>query len=215
MRARRLVVGAARAAVARRWVHRVVRPSALALALLAAAQAAQAQYNPAPPFYPAPRGYLSLGAGASSYGLSCGGSAQCDRVGNAVRAAAGLFVTPYAAFELAAADFGDSRIGTPYGEAEFNVRMVGVGIALTMEYGARFNGLLRFGVAQVEATQQLLHGAPVSRSTSAEGYYGLTMGYLLTPNLAAELSFDGTRYDFGYGDVGRVDALTFGLSLRF
>lgn len=204
---------AARAALARRSVRRC----ALALAAQAAVPAALAQYNPAPPFYPAPRGYLSLGAGASSYGVSCGNSAQCDRVGNAVRAAAGLFVTPYAAFELAAADFGDSRIGTPYGESEFKVRMAGVGIALTMEYGARFNGLLRFGVAQVEATQQLLRGAPTptSRRTSAEGYYGFTMGYMLTPNLAAELSFDGTRYDVGDDDVGRVDALTFGLSLRF
>jgi hypothetical protein len=188
---------------------------ALALALLAAAPVAQAQYIEPPPFYAAPRGYLSLAAGASSYSVSCGNSAQCDRVGNAVRAAAGLFVTPFAAFEVAAADFGDSRIGTPYGDADFNVRMAGVGIALTLEHGARFNGLLRFGVAQVEATEQPLGGAPATRRTSAEGYYGFTMGYMLTPSLAAELSFDGTRYDVGVDDYGRVDALTFGLSLRF
>lgn len=138
------------AAVRRRSLRRGV----LALAALAAAPAVQAQYSPGPQFLPAPRGYLSLGAGASSYSVSCGGSAQCDRVGNAVRAAAGIFVTPFAAFELAAADFGDSRIGTPYGDAEFNVRMAGFGLALTLDYGARFNGLLRFGVAQVQATWQ-------------------------------------------------------------
>jgi len=40
------------------------------------------------------------------------------------------------------------------------------------------------------------------------------MGYMLTPNLAIELSLDGTR---GYAGStgGRVDALTAGLSLRF
>jgi hypothetical protein len=147
--------------------------------------------------------------------VSCGGSAQCDRVGNAVRAAAGVFVTPFAAFELAAADFGDSRIGTPYGDAEFNVRMAGFGLALTLDYGARFNGLLRFGVAQVQATWQAPWAWPAeSRSTSAEGYYGVTLGYMLAPNLAAELSFDGTRYETG-DRVERVDALTLGLSLRF
>lgn len=189
----------------------------LALALLTGAVPlqAQAQYSPGAQILPAPRGYLSLGAGASSYSVSCGGSAQCDRVGNAVRAAAGVFVTPFAAFELAAADFGEARIGTPYGDAEFNVRMVGVGIGLTLDYGARFNGLLRFGVAQVQATWQAPWAAPVaSRSTSAEGYYGLTLGVMLAPNLAAELSFDGTRYETGDG-VDRVDALTLGLSLRF
>lgn len=204
---------AAPAAVARRSV----RSGALVLLALVAAPAVQAQYYAAPPFDAPPRGYLSLGAGGSSYGLSCGNSSQCDRVGNAVRAAAGLFVTPFAAFELALADFGDSRIGTPYGDAEFNVRMAGVGIALTLDYRARFNGMLRFGVAQVEATQQLLQGAPTqsSRTSSAEAYYGLTMGFMLTPNLAAELSLDGTRYDVGADEFGRVDALTFGLSLRF
>jgi hypothetical protein len=202
------------AAVQRRSLRRGVLALA-ALAALAAAPAAQAQYGPGPQFLPAPRGYLSLGAGASSSSVSCGGSAQCDRVGNAVRAAAGVFVTPFAAFELAAADFGDSRIGTPYGDAELNVRMAGVGIALTLDYGARFNGLLRFGVAQVEATWQAPWASPAeSRNTSAEGYYGLTLGVMLSPNLAAELSFDGTRYETGDG-VERVDALTLGLSLRF
>ena len=192
-----------------------VQPLALAVVLLAAALPAQAQYSAGPQFLPAPRGYLSLGAGASSNSVSCGGSAQCDRVGNAVRAAAGVFVTPFAAFEVAAADFGDSRIGTPYGEAELNVRMAGLGIALTLDYGARFNGLLRFGVAQVEATWQAPWAAPAtSRHTSAEGYYGLTLGYMLAPNVAAELSFDGTRYETD-NRVDRVDALTLGLSLRF
>ena len=180
------------AAVRRRSLRRGV----LALAALAAAPAVQAQYSPGPQFLPAPRGYLS-------------------RVGNAVRAAAGIFVTPFAAFELAAADFGDSRIGTPYGDAEFNVRMAGFGLALTLDYGARFNGLLRFGVAQVQATWQAPWAWPAeSRSTSAEGYYGVTLGYMLAPNLAAELSFDGTRYETG-DRVERVDALTLGLSLRF
>mgnify|MGYP001128196930 CR=1 FL=1 len=106
-------------------------------------------------------------------------------------------------------------IGTPYGDAEFNVRMAGFGLALTLDYGARFNGLLRFGVAQVQATWQAPWAWPAeSRSTSAEGYYGLTLGYMLAPNLAAELSFDGTRYEAG-DRVDRVDALTLGLSLRF
>ena len=53
-----------------------------------------------------------------------------------------------------------------------------------------------------------------SRSTSAEGYYGVPLGYMLAPNLAAELSFDGTGYETG-DRVERVDALTLGLSLRF
>jgi len=191
---------------------------ALAAALLAAAPASQAQSGALSPWetYAAPRGYLSVGAGASAHAVDCDASRQCDRVGGAARVALGLFVTPDVALELAAADFGKSLIGDRYGDAEFGVRMVGVGIALPLDYGARFNGLLRLGVASVRATLQPLasNAGPPSSGTSVEGYYGLTLGYMLSSVLAAELSIDGTR---GFAGVtgGRVDALTLGLSLRF
>jgi len=195
-----------------------VAPCAVAAALLAAAPASQAQSGEMWPreTYATPRGYLSVGAGASAHAADCATSRQCDRVGGAARAALGLFVTPEVALELAVADFGKSLIGDRYGDAEFGVRMVGVGIALPLEYGNRFNGLLRLGVAGVRATLQPLAPStgPSSSGTSVEGYYGLTLGYMLTSTLAAELSIDGTR---GYAGStgGRVDALTLGLSLRF
>jgi opacity protein-like surface antigen len=191
-----------------------------ALLLLAVAPAARAQYLQ--PVAAMPRGYISVAGGGSSYAADCGYdgysynySQDCDRVGGALRAAAGIFMAPFFGFELAAADFGDSRVGSPYGDAEFRIRMAGIGVVLPVDYGARFNGLVRFGLASVRATLKPLQaGAPESSSTSVEGYYGLTMGYMLTPNLAIELSLDGTR---GYaGSIGgRVDALTAGLSLRF
>ena len=189
---------------------------ALVLAVLAAAPAAWAQVMPMSPPATAPRAYLSVGIGGSAYEADCAYSHQCDSIGGAGRAALGLFLMPWLGLEVAAADFGKSRIGDRYGDAEFGVRMVGVGIVLPVDYGARFNGLLRLGVASVRSTLQVLPAgtAPQSSSTSAEGYYGLTMGYMLMPQLALELSLDGTR---GYvGQVGgRVDALTVGLSLRF
>lgn len=191
---------------------------AVAAALLAAAQTSQAQRDPRPLWQTQtpPRGYLSVGAGVAAHATDCAGSRQCDRVGGAARAALGLFVTPELALEVAAVDFGRGRIGDGYGDAEFGVRMVGIGIAVPLEYGARFNGLLRLGVAGVRATLQPLPAgtAQPSRGSSLEGYYGLTLGYMLTPLLAAELSFDGTRGYVGYAG-GRVDALTLGLSLRF
>ncbi len=215
---------------------------AVAVALLAAAQTGLAQRDPRPqwPTPTPPRGYLSVGAGIAAHATDCAGSRQCDRVGGAgppprggggaaapppargpgggggARAALGLFVTPVLALEVAAVDFGQGRIGDGYGDAEFGVRLVGVGIALPLEYGARFNGLLRLGVAGVRATLRPLPAgtAPSSTGSSIEGYYGLTLGYMLTPLLAAELSFDGTRGYVGHAG-GRVDALALGLSLRF
>jgi hypothetical protein len=189
-----------------------------ALLLLAAAPAARAQYLQ--PAAAMPRGYISVAGGGSSYAADCGYygysySQDCDRVGGAVRAAAGLFMAPFFGFELAAADFGESQVGSPHGDAAFRIRMAGIGVVFPVDYGARFNGLVRFGLASVRATLKPLQtGAAESSGTSVEGYYGLTMGYMLTPNLAFELSLDGTR---GYaGSIGgRVDALTAGLSLRF
>lgn len=186
--------------------------AALALALCAAAPTADAQMGLTAP----PRAYFSVGAGGSSYSADCGGARECDRVGGAARGALGFFLNPDYGLELAAADFGKSRVGDRYGDAEFRVRMVGVGLVVPLDYGARFNGLLRFGVAGVRATLTPLASgsAPAASGTSVEGYYGLTLGYLLTPQLAAELSLDGTRGYAGFAG-GRVDALTLGLSLRF
>ena len=201
-------------------MHLSMRRSAgvAALVLLAAAPAARAQYLQ--PAVVMPRGYVSVGGGGSSYAADCGYdyysySQDCDRVGGAVRVAAGIFLAPFLGFELAAADFGESRVGSPYGDAEFRIRMAGIGVVFPVDYGARFNGLVRFGLASVRATlEPLQNGAPASSGSSVEGYYGLTMGYMVTPNLAIELSLDGTR---GYAGStgGRVDALTAGLSLRF
>jgi len=189
-----------------------------AMALLALAPAAQAQYLQ--PVAVMPRGYVSIAGGGSSYAADCGYgyysySQDCDRVGTALRVAAGIFMAPFFGFEVAAADFGESRVGSPHGDAAFRVRMAGIGVVFPVDYGARFNGLVRFGLASVRAELEPLQGgAAASSGDSVEGYYGLTMGYMLTPNLAVELSLDGTR---GYaGSVGgRVDALTAGLSLRF
>lgn len=190
-----------------------------ALLLLAAAPAARAQYLQ--PAVVMPRGYISLAGGGSSYAADCGDdyysySQDCDRVGGAVRVAAGIFMAPFFGFELAAADFGESRVGSPYGDATFRIRMAGIGVVFPVDYGARFNGLVRLGLASVRATLEPLQPGTegASSGSSVEGYYGLTMGYMLTPNLAAELSLDGTR---GYAGStgGRVDALTVGLSLRF
>jgi len=191
---------------------------AVTTALLVATPSSRAQFNRSPQLQtqPTPRAYLSVGAGVAAFATDCAASRQCDRVGGAVRAALGVFLMPELALEVAAADFGKGRIGDRYGDAEFGVRMVGVGIAVPLEYGARFNGLLRLGVASVRATLQPLPSgtAQPSSSSSLEGYYGFTVGYLLTPVLAAELSFDGTRAYVGHAG-GRVDALTLGLSLRF
>ena len=191
---------------------------AVAVALLAAAQTGLAQRDPRPqwPTPTPPRGYLSVGAGSAAHATDGAGSRLGAGGGGAARAALGLFVTPVLALEVAAVDFGQGRIGDGYGDAEFGVRLVGVGIALPLEYGARFNGLLRLGVAGVRATLRPLPAgtAPSSTGSSIEGYYGLTLGYMLTPLLAAELSFDGTRGYVGHAG-GRVDALALGLSLRF
>ena len=198
-------------------LRRVTALAAATAALLAWAPATRAQ--PVSPWgaQVGPRAYASVGGGASSYDTDCGNSRDCDRVGNTVRGAVGVFLAPWYGLEVAAADFGSSRVGGALGEAEYRVRMAGIGLVFPVDYGPQFNGLLRLGVASVRATlQTVAPGRPAqeSSSTSVEGYYGFTMGYMVAPNVAVELSFDGTRAYIG--DVGgRVDALTMGLSLRF
>jgi hypothetical protein len=203
--------------VRRSLLHSIAALGVTVAGLLAASPAALAQFAPGWPVQAGPRAYASVGGGVSSFAADCGDSRECDRVGNTVRGALGVFLAPWYGGEIAAADFGNSRVGGARGEAEFGVRMAGIGVVFPVDYGPRFNGLLRLGLANVRTTLRTqAPGSPeqVSASSSLEGYYGFTMGIMVAPNLAIEFSLDGTRAYVG--DVGgRVDALTVGLSLRF
>lgn len=186
----------------------VLGRAAAALALAAAAGSAAAQSDH--------RFYLAASGGSSIYDVDCRGSTTCDRVDRAGRAAVGFFVAPNLALEATFMDFGRAAAGRGADSQTWRVRLAGVGLAVPLDFGGPWSGLLRLGVASVRTVSDRGSGLAVSRSTgnSAEGYGGFAVAYALTPQVALELAFDSTRGEVG-GTAGRVDALSFGVQLRF
>lgn len=160
--------------------------------------------------------YLAASGGASIYDVDCRGSSTCDRVDRAGRAAVGFFVAHNLAIEATVVDFGSAFASRGADSQRWRARLAGVGLAVPLDFGGPWSGLLRFGVASVHTTSDRGSAGVFVRSTgnSAEGYAGLAVAYALTPQVALELAFDSTRAEVA-GSAGRVDALTFGVQLRF
>jgi hypothetical protein len=183
-------------------------PAAAALWLAAAAGPAAAQSDH--------RFYLAASGGASVYDVDCRGSTTCDRVDRAGRAAAGVFVAPNLALEATFIDFGRAVASRGPDSQTWRLRLAGVGLAVPLDFGGPWSGLLRLGVASVRTVSDRGSGLAFSRSTgnSAEAYGGFAVAYALTPQVALELAYDSTRGEVN-GTAGRVDALSFGVQLRF
>ena len=184
------------------------RPGALAFALAAACAPAAAQSDH--------RFYFAASGGSSIYDVDCRGSTTCDRVDRAGRAAAGFFVAPNLAIEATFIDFGRAFASRGADRQDWRVRLAGVGLAVPLDFGGPWSGLLRLGIASVRTVSDRGAGVVVSSSTgnTAEGYGGIAIAHSLTPQVALELAFDSSRGAVA-GTGGRVDALTFGVQLRF
>lgn len=187
--------------------------TAVTMALLLTLGAAPAAAQSAPLDH---RLYLAASGGASIYDVDCRGSSTCDRVDRAGRAAVGLFVAPNLAIEATVVDFGSAFASRGPDSQRWRARLAGVGLAVPLDFGGPWSGLLRFGIASVHMTSDRGSAGVLVRSTghTAEGYAGLAVAYALTPQVALELAFDSTRAEVA-GSAGRVDALTFGVQLRF
>jgi hypothetical protein len=178
--------------------------------LLAAAPAA-AQTGPASDH----RLYVSGNAGASVYDVDCRGSTHCDRVDRSLRAALGFFVAPNLALEATFIDFGRAFASRGPDRQDWRVRLAGVGLAIPLDFGGPWSGLLRAGVASVRTASDRTGVTLTSLSGhTAEGYLGIAVAYALNSRLALELAFDSSRGSVD-GTGGRVDALSFGVQLRF
>lgn len=183
--------------------------TAAAIAALAAAgapAAAQADH----------RFYLAASGGSSIHDVDCRGSTSCDRVDRAGRVALGFFVAPNLAVEGTYIDFGRAFASRGPDTQTWRVRLAGVGLAVPLDFGGPWSGLLRIGIASVRTASDRGAGVVVGNSTgnTAEGYGGIAIAYSLTQQVALELAFDSSRGSVG-GTGGRVDALTFGVQLRF
>ena len=174
-------------------------------------QAASAQHV-AQPFY----GLGSIGISEFTGGDAdniCRSVQECDRTGNAFKLIGGYKLTPSLAVEGGYWNYGrltGRRNGTT---TELAASAFGAGLAYHHPFAPQWQGLARLGLSAMDAKLSV-NGATVAQESSAQFYGGLSLGYVLAPNIA----LDG-GWDFSFGSVNGsnfdINAVSLGLRVGF
>jgi hypothetical protein len=176
-------------------------------AALAMAQAASAQQ-----FY----GLGSIGISEFTGGDAdnvCRSVQECDRTGNAFKLIGGYMVTPSLAVEGGYWNYGrltGERNGVT---TKLNASAFGAGLAYHHPFAPKWQGVARLGLSAMDAKLSNNAGFSVKES-SAQFYGGLSLGYVLAPNMA----LDG-GWGFSFGSVNGsnfdINAVSLGLRVGF
>ncbi len=206
--------------------------TAFGLALLSLT-AAHAQGN---------QGYLGLGAGWGNIGVDCSGMDQCDKSSTGYKLYGGYRYASGWAFEGAYIDWGKATatmtdtvnlagtrsvalVSTPVTVTvggKLRATGFGLGFAYFMPMASSWNGVARLGVIsnQGKVTGTGSGGGMTvienSSKRSTFAYFGLGVGYSLSPNLALTAEGDFSRVKYGIEGEYETDSVRLlSLGLRY
>lgn len=186
----------------------------LAAALSLAAGVAMAQGTQGPGYY------LGGALGATHLGLDCGAALSCDRSDTGGKLFGGYRLGNGLAVELSYFDYGRATGSAAVGGLGLaSARLKGTGYGLGLAYFAditpAWTGIARAGVArnkaEVDATGAVVGSAS---ETSTRPYFGLGLGYKLTPALSLDAGLDYTRFRL-QGESSNARMLSLGLRYAF
>jgi hypothetical protein len=184
----------------------------MATAALAATGAAQAQA--------APSAYVGLGIGSTHLNSDCSGTTSCSNSGTGFKFFGGYKFATGLAGEVVYLGMGKAKASVPNGPSvlsgEIKTSALGGGLALSSNLSTSWQGVARLGVARVKTDVSVSQGtlSASDGNTSTQAYFGLGVGYLVSPGLALDLSADFTRSKFS-DQTGNVRMLGAGLTYAF
>jgi hypothetical protein len=184
----------------------------LAAAALAVTGAAQAQTAPA--------AYVGLGFGSTHLNTDCTGTASCSNSSSGFKFYGGYKFAPGLAGEIVYLGMGKAKATLPNGgsflNGEIKTTAMGVGGAFSFDLSPSWLGVARLGVARVKTDVSVSQGtlSATDGNTSTQAYFGLAVGYRITPALSLDLSADFTRTKFDE-ETGNVRLLGVGLTYAF
>lgn len=180
-------------------------------AALVMTQATLAQHV-AQPFY----GLGSIGISEFTGGDAdnvCRGVQECDRTGNAFKLIGGYKLTPSLAVEGGYWNYGRLTSRNNGITTELEASAFGAGLAYHHPFAPQWQGVARLGLSAMDAKVSNNAGFSAQES-SAQFYGGLSLGYVLAPNIA----LDGA-WDFSFGSVNgsnfEINAVSLGLRVGF
>jgi OmpA-OmpF porin, OOP family len=187
-------------------------------------------------------GYLGIGAGWANIGVDCTDVPQCDKSNTGGKLYGGYrFANQWAVegvymdWGKATASFVDDVVAGPGLAVPLQVSPVtvtvdgklratglGIGVAYFMPFASNWNGVARLGVISNEGKLTLSgsgSGVTVTDSASkkaAFAYFGLGVGYNLTPNLVLTGEADFSRVKYGSEGEYETDSVRLiSLGLRY
>jgi OmpA-OmpF porin, OOP family len=198
----------------------IMKKSLLSLAaglLMLGASAVQAQ------------GYVGLAGGQSRYDIDCTGLNTCDKTDTGYMLYGGLRLPSPFAVEAVYFDWGKATgsgsgvvlglSGT--GQGDVKATGFGLGVACFVPMSTSWSGVARLGVMQNRATTSVSGSNGVTSASASDTftatfpYYGLGIGYNLTPNLAITGEADFSRVKYLDDSKANVQLLSLGIRYSF
>lgn len=167
---------------------------------------------------PFAQGYLGIVGGMAKQDVNCTNWAKCDRSDTGFKLYGGYEFSKLASVELGYTDFGSVSLATSNNVAtgSYSASAISLGGALHLPLAPKFTGIVRLGLASVDADYSYAGPfglfAASSSESSIEPYVGFSLAYALTPQLSLTGSFDYLRADYPRGSGS---ATLLGLGLRY
>jgi OmpA-OmpF porin, OOP family len=190
------------------------------------------------------QGYVGGGLGWTNLSVDCGDIDQCDKSGTGGKLYGGYRFANQFAVEAVYVNWGKATgrmteallagpgLAVPLavspimvtGDLELKTTGLGIGMAYFMPFSANWDGVARLGVIRNDGKVTLTASAKGLTQTMSEtkkatfAYFGLGVGYKLSPNLAitGEADFSRVKYGFeGEYETDNVRLISLGLRYAF
>lgn len=143
----------------------------------------------------AAQGYIGGAIGQGRINVDCDGVANCDKTGTGFKLGGGYRFHPNLAVEANYFDFGKARASDEELSASLKGSGMGVGVAAIADFSPSVYGVARLGLARTKARLGLA-GFGSTSDSSSNPYYGVAIGWKMSPNLGIELGFDASKVKY-------------------
>lgn len=161
--------------------------------------------------------YVSGAVGSGHLNVDCSGAATCKTNGTAFKLAGGYKFGNGLSAELGYIDFGKASANDANASATLQTRAVTLGAAYKHNFSSTFYGTTRLGVASVKSSVDgtvFGVGSASDTKSTAQAYFGLGLGYSVTPTTHIEIAGDFSRAQY-VDEKASVRALTVGVRQDF
>jgi OOP family OmpA-OmpF porin len=161
--------------------------------------------------------YVVGSVGVTSWDVDCEGASTCDKTDVGFKLLGGYRFASNFAVEAGYFNFGKAKAADSGLSGEFKADGFGGGVAFHVDLSPQWNAVARLGAlsmkTKVDATLAGVGSASADYS-STQAYFGVGIGYRITPNLSLDGAIDASKVKFE-DESGNVTKFSVGLTWNF